>query len=329
MSHSIELNTDIELFLKVHDHYCSSDIGMSVNQKFHFYSRCYLWSRHTTYLDLLNELRVAWVSHFPRTCDRLSRARTISYIQKIPRKQYRSHALRTYYSIKDYNTFFFTCLFDETVFKGGLFADASTHIDLEHLTFLRERLMSDREAVFSLSTHAVNFILLSSYFFKHTIETTQLFQYFLEVGDAVTLPNVRDDLDARIYFYTHIIIGASYFYAREIPKDVRMVCNNMLERVEQLIDAHYDTLSLDQKNEFLVCAAMCAYDTPLKKRIHDELVQSISPHGPFFKNTHNAYSVQGGNVTAASVEHSNVLALMAFVPKDAFRGDSTKDAYTV
>jgi hypothetical protein len=306
---------DLDLFSKVHAQYLDKDAALSPRKKFHFFSRLYLWSKNTEYKERMLPLKTEWMRSFPKVCERLSRARIIKYVKKEPKKSYRVDILTKYYHIKDYNKFFFRCLLDRTIFNDSLFEASVSSIDKSHLAAFRAAFMEDTHAVFALSTHAVNFITLSNYFFGDEVCPLS-YEYFLNVGDREVLNEERDDLDARIYFYTHVIIGASRFYAERIADDALSYCREMVRRVEQIIESHYDTLSLDHKCEFLVCAHLCEYETVLQERIYHELVTSISPHPLFFKNIHNARSIRKHEATISSMEHTNVLALMAFVPKD-------------
>ncbi len=312
----METESTVSLFLKVRDYYIEHQAELSLRRRFHFFSRCYLWSRRPEYFSVLEHMRVEWFRNFTKMQTVLARIHTTQgVLKKLPRKQYRIKSMEKFFRIKIFNRFFFRCLFDTTIFNGTAFKDSVSSIDLEYIKKLRTTLMADEEALFSLSTPAVNFVSLSSYLFGQDIFPIS-YESLLRVADSSTLPNEMDDLDARIYFYTHAIIGASHFYADPISPEIMPVCKEMVVRVEQIIEKHYDMIALDHKCEFLVCAILCEYDTPLKNRIREELEHSVSPEGMFFVNTQNMHSKKRKTPTLASMEHTNVLALMAFLPKE-------------
>ena len=312
----METESLVPLFLKVRDYYIEHQDTLPLRKRFHFFSRCYLWSKRPEYFSILEGMRSEWFRNFTKTQSVLAHIHTTQGVLKnLPKKQYRIEGMQKFFSIKIFNRHFFRCLFERTIFKGTAFEDSVSSIDIAYIKNLHTTLMADKEAFFSLSTPAVNFVSLSSYLFGQEVLPLS-YESLLRVAESVTLPNKTDDLDARIYFYTHAIIGASHFYADPIPSEIMPICTEMVMRVEQLIETHYDAIALDHKCEFLVCAILCGYDTSLRDRIRDELEHSLSREGMFFINTQNIHSTKRKAPTLASMEHTNVLALMAFLPKE-------------
>lgn len=301
------------IFSGVRDHYLARKEELPLRKRFHFFSRCFLWTGKPEYHKELRMLRGAWWTPFERIKARLGTLRTTPYRAKISStKQYRSAAAAKYADIKLYNRYFFRCLFDRTLFGGTAFEDSLNSVDFSHLSALRCRLTEDTESVFALSTTAVNFITLSSILFGQ--ETFPLApEYFLDVSNSISIPDRHNDSDARVYFYTHVIIGASHFYACPLPAEHLLHYREMLRRTEDIVEKNYDDLSLDHKSEFLVCAQLCGYESRLRSRIHDELTRSLSSEGSYFVNTHNSYTHRIRNDSFSVMEHTNVLTLMAFL----------------
>jgi hypothetical protein len=300
---------------KVKQYYLSNLSTLSLKKQFHFLSRNYLWTGGNIEKILLEEMRPVWWIRYADACSRLTHA-----IEAVPttlcesKKQYRKEVARKYYTLRYYNRLFFMCLFDETIY-GNVQRDLlRQQLDMSHLCRTRDMLMHDPESLFRLSTVGVNFLSLSNYFFgdelcPFTVSSCS------KVSDAVILQDPSHDLDARTYFYTHALIGMTRFYATEIPPHALPDCIVLLKRLEQLLKDNYEKLSLDHKCEFLVCAALCDYMTPLREKIYDELQQSVSPQGMYFVNTMNVHSVKNVNASLSRMEHTNVLAIMAYTDK--------------
>jgi hypothetical protein len=87
----------------------------------------------------------------------------------------------------------------------------------------------------------------------------------------------------------------------------------MLARLEQIITEYFPHISLDNKLEFLVCARICSYQTPLFERIYIECEASLSPEGIFLVDTLNDNRLAGTKTFAGS-EHRNVLFIMSGSP---------------
>lgn len=269
------------------------------------------------YLTTLEELHGAWIRPLPQMYGRVSQLHTRNEVlKKNPKKEYRIESMQKFFHIEIYNRLFFKGLFAQTIFGNTDIASAIRVLDQDFLMNRREALLHDTESLFSLSTPAVNFLTLSNYFFGDTLCPLS-FTSFSEIGDSVVLRDKSHDLDARIYFYTHAIIGATHFYARRVPEHLLPPCREMVRRVEELIRDNYELLSLDHKCEFLVCAILCGYTTSLKEQIYNELTHSISPYGTFFINAQNAYAEKRKTQTISSMEHTNILALIAFLPKNS------------
>ena len=137
-------------------------------------------------------------------------------------------------------------------------------------------------------------------------------QRLLDIPNSYKVDNELDDIDARIYYYTHMIIGASKFYSEEILEETLPLYFEALNRVEEIISQNYTKCNIDQKAEFMVCARLCGFESYLEPIIRSELANSYSPHGTFLVNTYNIHKDKVFKQTLETAEHSNVLAIMAF-----------------
>lgn len=299
-----------EMCLTVRDEYLKALPTMPVEKRFHFLSRAYLWTGKGSYYDALVTLREEWWKKFERVERSLTRVAEGRYTPPKRGKKYREPYKSKYGPMWAYNRFFFMCLFDETIFKGDAWSTHHSLINEEHLCTLHTALTADLEAVHTLSTLALNFCTLSAHFFPGRVPPVST-EYVLRVGEHPRALSDEDNLDAVIYLYTHAIIGKTLFYAEALPPESREEHIRLLTRVETLLQNHCASASLDHKCEFLVCAELCGYATPLRARISEELSMSLAPQGTHFINIHNTHHTGGSTKSMARMEHTNILALMA------------------
>lgn len=139
-------------------------------------------------------------------------------------------------------------------------------VPLEKLYALVDSLIADDQALLILSTWAVNVICLTEQWFPRGRNAVQALGEKVLALDAST-PGLDPLL--LIYLYTHIVLCDVAFYTR--PPENPDLDRKMLNRVAELIDRHYDDLTLDVKNEFLVCTNLVSAEYPdLRSRIADE-----------------------------------------------------------
>jgi hypothetical protein len=307
----MSMNNNLALFHRVHERYMHNAHMLPLRKQFHFFSRLYLWTREEEYRHTLQHMHDEWWKSFDTITQRSARIQSEPPRFVEPKKKYRISAMRTYGAIGIYNRLLFRCLYDRTIFNGNAFTQIRELIDSDHMFTLREQLVSDQNALFALSTPAVNFLTLTQYFFANEVRPLAP-QFFLDVGEACVLSDQADDNDARIYFYTHSIIGASHFYADRLHESDISLYIDMVKCVERLIQSRYESFSLDHKCEFVVCAKLCGYTSSLSEKIHTELLQSCSSDEPYFLNVQNTYAQRRKKQSFSSMEHTNVLALMGF-----------------
>lgn len=170
----------------------------------------------------------------------------------------------------------------------------------EELYALADALLADDGAMMTLSTWAVNVICLTEILFPRGHNVVQ------------TLAEKALNLDAKapnsmllIYLYTHIILCDSDFYTRPVAEKV--LARKMLDRCANIIEQNFDTLILDVRIEFLVCANMVGVDYPeLRKRIAAECRQNLRQNDYLIdRRRPQTYHTLNG------AEHTNVLFIMS------------------
>lgn len=188
-------------------------------------------------------------------------------------------------------------------------------VSRRQLLAYKQQLLQDEEAMRMLSTYAINYIyLVERVILERTdneaIDTTQL----AAIGGGYRTDDILH-LQLLVYYYTHCVIGETNFYARDIPPLLLPAYLQMLQKVDAIIDEHFENLSLDTKLEFLVCARLCGYEAGVEPDIMSECSQSISFDGTFLVDTHNAFAGRDTKKTFSASEHRNVLFVMANTPQ--------------
>lgn len=179
----------------------------------------------------------------------------------------------------------------------------------DELAALSKALVEDDEALKILSTYAINYIyLLHFVLFPEQPEPAGIAEKIYGLGDSYDLSS-PEQIQLLIYLYTHCIIGEANFYARPVERD-RDVYIAMLEKLNQIIGQNFDKINLDNKLEFLVCARIMGFKTPLFDRIYNECEGSISREGTFVVDRLNSFS-QSNKTSLSDSEHRNVLLIMS------------------
>lgn len=281
---------------------------LSVSKRFHFLSRLHLWSGKKLYGDELASLKADWFDQEKY----FERARMVSSImpqERLRGRAYRRSASLRYYKIFPYNRIFFRALFLDTIFGDTASQELVDVLDRGDLELLYQNLLSDTEAVATLSTPAVNFLCHYGRVRGRRVPA----DFFLEVGKVpLSTLSTHDAREALLYMYTHAVIGASLFYASRPPEEDMSVYEEMMRNAEVLITEHFDSISLDIKCEFLVCAKMLGYTTPLFEKIGNEVLDSKSALGTYIVDVHNENRRKTFDTSFQRSEHRNVLAIMAF-----------------
>ena len=285
---------------------------LELEYQFHFASRMYAWTGDPNAKQRLGQL----IEHIlPATHDgRVQALRTIR--QELAMKNY-ERDVNNYVQRKPFfdaypqlllmhNALFrirhWWCVYgvDE---RDSLFELASK----EEIETMLVSLMNDEDALRVLSTYAINTL----YLYETLLETTIHFQPERAMTVAMTYDRTsKTDIQLLIYLYTHCIIGASLFYYQPVTRNLPTY-QAMLQEIEELITTQYDTITLDNKFEFLVCAKLCNFTSPLSDRIYDETRLSMNDQG-FIVDTINQ-AVNPVKQSFLMSEHRNVLFIMSTV----------------
>jgi glutathione synthase/RimK-type ligase-like ATP-grasp enzyme len=279
-------------------------------KQFHFASRLYLFTKDTTQSDTLKKLQdwYAWdESKINSQLSELQKEAPQKMKKVINQRNFRVSQAKKYPLLGFYNAVFYKTLFTKTLYGDDHRDRLSPLLDKKEIRSYQKKIRSDSEAIFALSTHAVNFIYLSEWFLTDgSAITPKILHSIAQKGE---LPDVSDTVLSRIYMLTHCIICASLFYSKEIHDDMD-VYTEMLRDIEKLITEHYTDISLDQKCEFLVCAKIMQYKTSLEKMIKNEADRSFSPHGNYIVDTFNVHKTKYKKDLSLS-EHRNILYILS------------------
>ncbi len=165
---------------------------------------------------------------------------------------------------------------------------------------LADALLSDDEAIQTLSTWAVNVICLTEILFPrgHNVIADlaqKVLKFDTQKADALLL----------IYLYTHIILCDSDFYTRPVTEIE--LSRQLLDRAAEIIGQNFDSLTLDVRIEFLVCANMVGVDYPeLRQQIATECQEILATH-PYIIDRRRPKARH----TLNGAEHTNVLFIMS------------------
>lgn len=298
----------MDLANRIYDYYLQNQTSLTDDKLFHFATRMAAWRGEKDAFDLLRRLRPMI------TKPEQSLQNTLQAIIDTPQSGRRNaHELRQPYFEK-YSLLYgaHAALFRVRHLDAVYGIDARQAlydcIPRETLLELRDSLMNDKEALKVLSTFAVNYCYLLTRVVERDESGLDLTR-FLGAGHSYNLSD-KIQIQLLIYLYTHCIIGESNFYTQEIPEDKLPVYIAMLQELEPIIEANLESINLDNKLEYLVCARICGYETKLFESVFAEAEQSISPEGTFIIDVHND-NVQEDRNDFIKSEHRNVLYIMS------------------
>lgn len=282
---------------------------MPSEKRLHFLSRMYLWTGEEKYKEGLMEIKVAVLGGD----DSGIRKRVIQLIEEADEDQrkmaLKEETLRRKYYL-DYpllsraNNLLFFWLMARSIYGIDVRKFIEEVISNEEIISLRAKLESDEKATRHLSTAAVNLLYLSSEYLTFPRPSSRWL-----VGTLIRLGSTeKQDLKTAIYLLTHVVIGESLFYTRNV--DNKEELKKIVKKAEKIIEENFFTLSLDTKLEFLVCANLVSYKSSLREIILGEAERSLSPLGNFLVDSHNDWKNRHTH-KLAQAEHRNVLYLMA------------------
>jgi hypothetical protein len=163
-----------------------------------------------------------------------------------------------------------------------------------------------------LSSQAINFLYTWAQLNDEN-EAQLSPERFLSVGQAAYDHSNKLHLQLLMYLYTHCIIGATHFYHRGIPIKQRETYDVMIRELETILEDYYQVINLDNKFEFLVCAAILDYPTKSLERITEEAEHSLAKKGHFLVDRHNT-NPQSNNEGFERSEHRNTLFILGNSP---------------
>lgn len=289
-----------------------SQLHLLGNKRFHFLSRLSLWSGNIHLKEMMNKLRVEYIGDTEDEY-RKKLAAAFTHIpehgDKMVAKKEREYYFRKYPTLEPCLNLLFKNLFAKALYGVDLRPYIRELVSDTELLNLKSNIENDEDAMRTLSTHALNYLYLLDNYLETKASGTDSEKY-LSIGTSY--PNKSFEL--QIYFLTHCIIGASRFYSTEIKKDELGTYVKMLQFIEDIIRGHFQTISLDNKFEFLVCAKICGYTSNIEKDILSEADQSLAPDGNFLIDTHNAKAQPDERNDFIGSEHRNVLYIMSQTP---------------
>jgi len=276
----------------------------------HYLSRMYLWTKDVTYKKLIDENKNDYLGADPNvTLVKKMNDEGTEFTGKWATE--RESVFKKYPKIRVYNDVFFFWLFSGAIYNIDLHSDLERLIDKKSIKKTFDKLIKDKESLSVLSTHAINFIYHANNFFGKEFDFNP--KIFLDIVNEKKTINSPSEISLSIYLLTHCIIGASYFYTREIV-EYKNIYQDMIKTLERLILDHYFNVSLDEKNEFLVCCRLVGLDSGLEKIIISETEKSLSSLNNFVYDKLNSRNVLEKN-NPSSKEHTNVLYLMTQFPR--------------
>ncbi len=307
------------LVSKVKDNYQTAKF-LDDRNRFHFYSRLYLWERREEYFCQLLKLRGyffgdsgeegAWLREILEDKD--------FYSKKIfNSKPFREKAVKKYPFLGSYHEILFRALIARTVFGEDVTREIDRIVGREPLVALRNVLLKDEESILKLSTFAINYFYLVSNYFKDDKFKLNLIQKITRIIEKKLdfAGGGIEGMRNAFYFLTHCIIGESDFYSKKIIFE-RGFYLKIIRNLEKIIRENYFEISLDNKLEFIVCARLLDYESALESIIQEEARKSISGVGVFIVDKFNSSALTPCKKSFPESEHRNVLYLMANLKKN-------------
>lgn len=294
----------------VEQYYQKKFTFLSQEKQFHFASRLFLFSHGNKYNELIENLRsfYIWKQEDVKCHIDESLINKDGYLHKIiNHKPFRINPANKYPLIGSYNHILFKILFHKSIYNMDYSAQLFSHEIADQMHAYYTTLLHDHKSIFSLSTHAINFIFLFKHFFKNA--TPISISNIEKIAQNHSNSHTHDTIQSSIYLLTHIIICESLFYSVPIH-ETRKECLSVFYNIEKIILNNYLYVSLDQKLEFLVCGIILNTQTSLKDKIMNEAMQSKAPKGSFIIDTHNNFKDIPRLQTLNGSEHRNVLYVL-------------------
>lgn len=306
------------------EHYYKNRIDIHFLESFHFASRLWLWAGDSWARNLLDTYEQRYVGQ--------TDAAVTATLKKIlgpssngsivnQEKLYRQTSFEKYPMLSKYVSVLFKTLFVQTLYGRDIRALVERQIPDESLIALFDELVKDKDATRLLSTHAINYFYLLKNYYRDDLRKTNVHGFnpvdliallpgYKELEDK-KLVDCKTSIKLQIYLLTHAIIGQSGFYSIQVKEDIY---KKLCREIETIIKNNFFEVSLDNKFEFLVCAALCGYESELRVLIEKEASQSVSWAGNFIVDKVNATAGNKTDHCLRTAEHRNVLYLMSQRP---------------
>jgi glutathione synthase/RimK-type ligase-like ATP-grasp enzyme len=299
--------------------YYKRNLAFDPETSFHFASRLWLWTGDDWARQTLDAARGTYIgtteAEITATVAQLVTDFEATGLTLSNSKRFRQQYFDRYPRLSLYVKLLFKMMFASSIYQLDLRPQIRAHVTDAELIDTFTALRQDHDAIRVLSTHAVNFFSLLSYYFRD--DATKLAQVtippaeLLEVSRSYDALIDRGELDPytarkmRIYLLTHVIIGASQFYQRRITGHA-----DLLRELEQVITTDFAGTSIDNKNEFLVCAKLCGQTSSLEPLILGESAASLSWAGNFIVESTD-WGSKAILHSLTQAEHRSVLFIMA------------------
>ncbi len=290
-----------------------SQLHLLGNKRFHFLSRLYAWTRDPLYKNFIDDIRSEYIGHsemeYRKKLKDITAKTPERESERTVAKEARKVFFKKYPDLEPFLNLLFKNLFAKEMYGVDFRPYIRELVRDEEFVALKNALEQDEEAMRILSTHAINYLYLLDTYLGDDRGKINLERY-LQIGESY--PDNFSEL--QIYFFTHCIIGASKFYNEKIRKEDLPMYTSMLEASEKIIEKNFQTISLDNKFEFLVCARMCQFQSTVEKNILLEAEKSLSPDGNFLIDTLNTKAAPNERNDFVGAEHRNVLFIMSQIP---------------
>lgn len=296
----------------IYTYYTDNFETLPFDKQLHFASRLFLWTGDAFSAEQLAVLRPKVTAHEDVTAamrEVYSRGLETVHHGSKNAAELRAPYFQKYPRLRTLAMVLFRLTFLESIY--GLDARQTLYelFSKTEIESMLRNLLADTTALAVLSTHAVNVLYLYN---RVVLRNDSALDpgVFLKIGKHTYDLTNPIELQLYIYLYTHCIIGESKFYARALPESHLPVYRQMIQELEAVIDAHFASVNLDNKFEFLVCCRLVGYTSKLAARIETEAEASIAPDGMFLIDRHNS-NPQTANTTLDLSEHRNVLYLLS------------------
>ncbi|MEF3691955.1 MAG: DUF3541 domain-containing protein [Candidatus Moraniibacteriota bacterium] len=284
-------------------------------KKFHFASRMFLWTKDNKYLKELDKLKEENFGNsdeeFRKIVERILKNKE-SYKKRVyNNKKVRKESIDKFPYLGAYNEILFRNMMSKNIFGKDLRFIIKDFVKDEDLIEMRKMLIENKNDFVKLSTFASNYLFFLEEYFEGEKETkVNIKDIFNLIKENILEEKITDieEIRNKVYLLTHLIIGASGFYAKSIKED-REVFLEILKIAEKIVKKNYFNLTLDVKLELIVCGRMLKVDVEIEKMIKEEANQSLSDINNFLVDKFNS----GKKVSPISFlgsEHRNVLYLM-------------------